>query len=52
MSVSLKDLIVRDGVIRQSYTVRMNAPRFPFALGMVWFGSLTPWRGAWYWSGE
>jgi len=34
------------------YTVRMDMPHCPFQPGLVVFGSLTPWRGEWYWSGE
>ena len=38
-------------VNRQPYTVRMDTPQCPFHPGQVVFGSLTPWRGEWYWSG-
>ena len=43
---------VRNLVNGQPYTVRMNAPDCPFQPGNLVFGSLTPWRGEWYWSGE
>ena len=43
---------VRNLVTGQPYTVRMNTPDCPFQAGQVVFGSLTPWRGEWYWSGE
>jgi hypothetical protein len=45
-------IVVRNVVNSQPYTVRMNMPKCPFQPGMVVFGSLTPWRGEWYWSGE
>jgi len=34
------------------YRVRMNVKRNPFARGKFVFGSLVPWNGEWYWSGE
>ena len=43
---------VRNLVNGQPYTVRMNTPDCPFQPGNLVFGSLTPWRGEWYWSGE
>lgn len=43
---------LRNVVNRQPYTVRMDTPQCPFHPGQVIFGSLTPWRGEWYWSGE
>lgn len=36
----------------QPYRVRIDIPRNPFKRGQVVFGSLVPWRGEWYWSGE
>jgi hypothetical protein len=45
-------IVVRNLVNGQPYTVRMDMPRCPFQPGRVVFGSLTPWRGEWYWSGE
>ena len=45
-------IVVRNLVNGQPYTVRMNMPSCPFEPGMVVWGSLTPWRGEWYWSGE
>jgi hypothetical protein len=36
----------------QPYRIRINMKRHPFARGQVIFGSLIPWRGEWYWSGE
>ena len=36
----------------QPYNVRIDMPRNPFKRGQIVFGSLVPWRGEWYWSGE
>lgn len=35
----------------QSYSIRMDQEN-PFVKGLILFGSLIPWRGEWYWSGE
>jgi len=36
----------------REYRVRLEVEGLPFAAGQVVFGSLVPWRGEWYWSGE
>ena len=36
----------------QPYRIRINMKRNPFKAEQVVFGSLVPWRGEWYWSGE
>ncbi len=36
----------------QPYQIRINMKRNPFKPGQLIFGSLVPWRGEWYWSGE
>jgi hypothetical protein len=36
----------------QPYRIRINMKRQPFKAGQQVFGSLVPWRGEWYWSGE
>jgi hypothetical protein len=36
----------------QPYRIRIDMRRHPFRPGQVVFGSLVPWRGEWYWSGE
>jgi len=36
----------------QPYQIRINMKRHPFKAGQLVFGSLVPWRGEWYWSGE
>jgi hypothetical protein len=48
-----KDAIQATNLIsNQSYRVRINMKRHPFKTGQLVFGSLVPWRGEWYWSGE
>jgi hypothetical protein len=39
-------------VSKQPYQIRIDMPDHPFRLGQLVFGSLVPWRGDWYWSGE
>lgn len=34
------------------YRIRIDMPDSPFKAGQIVFGSLVPWRGEWYWSGE
>jgi hypothetical protein len=34
------------------YQVRMNMPQNPFRTGTFVLGSLVPWGGEWYWSGQ
>ena len=36
----------------QPYRIRIDMPDHPFRDGQLVFGSLVPWRGDWYWSGE
>ena len=36
----------------QPYRIRIDMKRNPFKPGQLLFGSLVPWRGEWYWSGE
>lgn len=36
----------------QPYQIRIDMKRHPFKVGQLLFGSLVPWRGEWYWSGE
>jgi hypothetical protein len=36
----------------RDYRVRMNLGRNPFPRGSFAYGSLVPWDGEWYWSGE
>ena len=44
-------LQARNLISDQRYTIRMDQEN-PFRDGMVVFGSLVPWRGEWYWSGQ
>jgi hypothetical protein len=39
-------------VSNQPYRIRIDMPDNPFRVGQLVFGSLVPWRGDWYWSGE
>ena len=52
LSANKEVLEARNIINDQSYTVRMNDDRLPFRAGDLVIGSLTPWRGQWYWSGE
>ncbi len=36
----------------QPYQIRINMQPHPFVPEQLVFGSLVPWRGEWYWSGE
>jgi len=36
----------------ETYRISINMERHPFEPGQLVFGSLVPWRGEWYWSGE
>ena len=45
-------LVVRNLVNGEYYTVSTDLAGCPFEPGLVVFGSLTPWRNEWYWSGE
>ncbi len=44
-------LQARNLINDQRYTIRMDKEN-PFRDGMIVFGSLVPWRGEWYWSGQ
>ena len=52
MSVSNETLQAVNVVNDQPYRIRIDMKRHPFKRGQVVFGSLVPWRGEWYWSGE
>lgn len=47
----VETLIALNIVNHEHYTIRLNVRVCPFEPGMLVFGSLTPWRGEWYWSG-
>ena len=52
VSVSSRTLEALNVINDQPYRIRIDMPRNPFKRGQVVFGSLVPWRGEWYWSGE
>lgn len=52
VSVSKETLQAVNLVSDQRYRIRIDTRRHPFRRGQVIFGSLVPWRGEWYWSGE
>ncbi len=52
MSVSNEMLQAVNIVNDQPYRIRIDMERHPFKPAQVVFGSLVPWRGEWYWSGE
>jgi len=52
LSANSKVLKVLNTINDQEYLVRINMKKHPFAPGLLVIGSLTPWRGEWYWSGE
>jgi len=41
----------RNTINDQEYLIRINMKNLPFVAGLLVIGSLTPWRGEWYWSG-
>ena len=51
-SVSDETLEAVNVVSDQPYRIRIDMKRNPFRRGQLLFGSLVPWRGEWYWSGE
>ena len=52
MSVSKERLQAMNLVNDEPYPIRIDMEMPPFKPGQVVFGSLVPWRGEWYWSGE
>jgi hypothetical protein len=52
LSVSDHTLEALNVVNDQQYRIRIDMKRHPFRRKQVVFGSLVPWRGEWYWSGE
>ncbi|OGO03518.1 MAG: hypothetical protein A2Y91_04230 [Chloroflexi bacterium RBG_13_54_8] len=39
-------------VNNKPYTIRLSDDKSQFEVGTIVFGSLVPWNGEWYWSGE
>jgi hypothetical protein len=52
LSADRATLEARNIINDKSYTIRMNDNNVPFKPGQLVVGSLTGWRGEWYWSGE
>jgi len=52
LTVSRDALEVLNVVNDRTYRIKLNMERAPFTPGQFLFGSLVPWRGDWYWSGE
>ena len=52
LSVDKQTLRALNVINDQPYEIRIDMKRNPFKAGQLIFGSLVPWRGEWYWSGE
>jgi hypothetical protein len=52
LSVAKFHLKVQNLINDQPYTIRMEDPQALFKAGQVVVGSLVPWQGEWYWSGQ
>ncbi len=52
LSVNNETLAALNVISEQPYQIRIDMERHPFEEGQLVFGSLVPWRGEWYWSGE
>jgi len=52
LSVNNETLEALNVISDQPYRIRINMERHPFEAGQLIFGSLIPWQGEWYWSGE
>ena len=52
LSANSDVLHVLNTINNQEYVVRINMKDHPFAIGLLVIGSLTPWKGQWYWSGQ
>ena len=52
LSVNKDTLEALNLINDQPYRIRISLKRNPFKPGQLVFGSLVPWRGEWYWSGE
>ena len=51
LSAKTDVLKARNTINGQEYLIRINMKNHPFVAGLLVIGSLTPWRGEWYWSG-
>ncbi len=52
LSVNDQVLQALNVVSDENYRIRIDMDAHPFEPGQLVFGSLVPWRGEWYWSGE
>jgi hypothetical protein len=52
LSITSSHLKVKNLINDQPYRVRMENPGATFKMGQTIAGSLLPWDGVWYWSGE
>lgn len=52
LSVEKQTLEAMNVINDQRYRIRIDMKPNPFGRGQMVFGSLVPWRGEWYWSGE
>ncbi len=52
LSANSRILNAKNTINDQQYRIRVNMKNHPFTPGLLVIGSLTPWRGEWYWSGE
>ena len=52
LSVNDTTLQALNVISDQPYQIRIDMKKHPFKVGQLLFGSLVPWRGEWYWSGE
>lgn len=50
--IEVERIRVRNLISGVDYTVRIQMENCPFVEGFHVFGSLVPWRGEWYWSGN
>jgi hypothetical protein len=52
LSAEKQELEALNLINDQPYQIKIDMKRNPFRPGQIVFGSLVPWRGEWYWSGE
>ena len=52
LSVETQALEALNVINDRPYRIKIDMKCNPFRRGQIVFGSLVPWRGEWYWSGE
>ena len=52
LSANTSVLKVLNTINNHEYVVTINMKDHPFTAGLLVIGSLTPWKGQWYWSGQ